>query len=188
MRKLVLLTLLASMLVALTAGVAVAAVTDFRERGTGTAEQISEEGCQNGGTCTDRVSGSVEGKPVDNPRMNAREGKPAGIMGKVSSDFSRAEQGPTPGTYSVPTSGSVRLADRDGGKIFLEIEGTTTGPQSGPNNATFEGTYTVTEGTGQFGDVKGGSGEAQFELTDPGTGEDSTFVASLDGTLRRSGR
>jgi hypothetical protein len=187
MRKLILLTLLAGTMVALTAGVAVAAVTDFRERGTGTAELISEEGCQNGGTCTDRVSGSVAGKPVDNPRMNASGDRFAGIMGTVSSDFSQATS-PTPGTYSVPTTGNIRLADRDGGRIFLEIEGTTTGPQSGPNNATFTGTFTVTKGTGQFSNVKGGSGEAEFQLADPGTGEDSRFVASLDGSLRRSGR
>jgi hypothetical protein len=72
----------------------------------------------------------------------------------------------------VPTLGDVRLADRDGGEILLEVGGTTTGPQSGPNNATFESAYTVTKGTGQFSNVKGGSGDAAaFELTDPGTGK-----------------
>jgi hypothetical protein len=43
MRKLTLLALLAGTMVVLAVG-AVAAVTDFRETGTGTAELISEEG------------------------------------------------------------------------------------------------------------------------------------------------
>jgi hypothetical protein len=36
--------------------------------------------------------GSVAGKPVDKPRITATEKRSAGIMGTVSSDFSRAEQ------------------------------------------------------------------------------------------------
>jgi hypothetical protein len=166
MKRVILLMLLTGMMVTLTAGVAVAAVTDFRERGEGTAEQTTPEGCQFGGTCTDRVSGSIAGKPVDNPRATTTEAGRAGITGTVSSDFSQAEEGPGgPGTYSVPTSGNIVLTDLDGERLFLDIEGTTTGSNTGPN-ASFEGTITVTKGTGKFRNVRGGHGDVEFEVTD----------------------
>ena len=175
-----------ALFVLLVSGVAWAVTfTDITEKGIGTSRQTSEEGCQfSGETCTDRVSGSIVGTPIDNPntRRTEEEGR-AGIAGSVTSDFSDPIVNAEAGTYTVPTTGSVRLNDPEGGRLFLTIKGKTTGELSG-GTATFEGTYTATGGTGQFRNVVGGRGDVEFEVTDEG--KRSTFKAFLDGSLRRA--
>jgi len=185
MRKLVLLLSSTALAVLLLSGAAWAVtITDITEKGVGTSRQTSEEGCQFGGTCTDRVSGSIVGTPIDNSntRRTDEEGR-AGIAGTVTSYFSDPKVDATAGTYTVPTTGNVRLNDTEGGRLFLTIKGKTTGELSG-GTATLEGTYIATGGTGQFRNVVGGRGDVEFEVTDEG--KRSTFKAFLDGSLRRA--
>jgi hypothetical protein len=185
MRKLVLLLSSTILAVVLASGWAWAATsTDITEKGVGTTRQTSEEGCQTGGTCTDRVSGSIVGTPIDNPneRRTEEDGR-AGLAGVVTSDYAEADVDPEAGTFTVPTTGNIRLNDAEGGRLFLAIKGKTTGDLTG-DNATFEGTFTATDGTGQFNDVIGGRGDVEFEVTD--TGKRSTFKAFLDGSLKRA--
>lgn len=184
MRKLVLLLSSTVLTVALASGWAWAATsTDITEKGVGTTRQTSAEGCQlKKEICTDRVSGSIIGTPIDNPneRRTEEHGR-AGLAGVVHSDYAEAKIGTE--TFSVPTTGSVRLNDSEGGRLFLSIKGRTTGDLS-DGTATFKGTYTATDGTGQFNNVIGGRGDVEFEVKDDG--KRSTFKAFLDGFLKRA--
>lgn len=185
MRKIVLLLSSTAFAVVLASGWASAATfTDITEKGVGTTRQTSAEGCQlKKEICTDRVSGSIVGTPIDNPneRRTEEEGR-AGLAGVVRSDYAEVEPNLEAGTFTVPTTGDIRLNDAEGGRLFLSIKGKTTGKLTG-ETATFKGTYTATGGTGQFKNVIGGRGSVEFDVTD--TGKRSAFKAFLDGSLKR---
>jgi hypothetical protein len=167
------------------AGPALAAkTTTISEKGSGTTEQTTPDGCQFGGTCTDKLEGKISGKPIDNRRKHSTPDRPAGIVGTLSADYSQATF-PTPTTFSVPVSGKVKLTDRDGGRLVLSIEGTLTGSTTGGQEATLVGTFTVTNSGGKLRDVRGGSGTVTAEIVD--SGEEGTFTAALEGTLKRKG-
>jgi hypothetical protein len=187
MRRITILTMLAVSLASLTiagAALAKAEVTNIAQTTSGTTESISEEGCQNGGTCTDRVMGSISGKPVQNPRAESIKGKPAGIVGTVSADYSDPQPGPEPDTFSVPASGKLVLTDVRGandGRLFISIvDGTLIGQNDG-SEATLKATFTIDRGTGKY---KGASGRGRTVADVVDEGETSTFTSTIRGYLR----
>jgi hypothetical protein len=188
MRRTMMLTALVSLLTAtfVLAGPALAAkTTAITEKGAGTTKSTSEEGCQNGGTCTDELEGELRGTPIDNPRRNSKPKHPAGITGTLSADYSQAVIN-VGGTFTVPVTGDVKLTDRDGGRLTLEIDGEMTGSTTGGQEATLEGDFEVTNSGGKLRDVRGGSGTILADIVDEG--ETSTFTSTLEGTLERKGK
>ena len=179
MRRTMMLTALVSLLTAtfVLAGPALAAkTTTIHEKGSGTTETVSEEGCQQGGTCTDRIEGSIFGKPVDNRRAKSSDTRRAGITGKLSADYGDRQ---ADGTF--PVTGELVLHNRDGGRLELSIEGHLTIVSN--NAATLDSDFNVTGSEGKLGDVRGGSGTMTAQIQD--NGDKSTFTSVFDGELQR---
>ena len=159
----------------------------FTETATGMQRPISEEevGCQdpNGptdGECTSVLEGSVVGSPITNPNDGEGGGPDsfAGFLAILMVDYSQATYTPT--TFSAPTTGEAHLQEPpglgDGDRITLDLQGTFSGNNDGTGPTTFEGTFTVTGGSGRFAGATGSG-----DLT--ATSENGRFVAELDGTL-----
>ena len=172
-RPLLLLALCMALALALATPAMAQTTQPITEEGTGTQELTSQPGCQNGGECTSELEGSVAGDPITNP--DAVE-PGAGITATLTADYSQVEQGPTPGTFSVPTTGTATLTDADGSTLSLDVQGTYTGSTAGTGPMTFAGTFTITGGTGRFA---GASGSGDLTATSQG----GTFTAQLDGEL-----
>jgi uncharacterized repeat protein (TIGR01451 family) len=152
-----------------------AQTTAINETGSGTAS-TSPDNCQNTGNrvCTTSVQGSVIGNPIANPSTTQ------GIVGTFTADYDDAVV--TGFTFTVPATGEVTLTDADGSRLFLSTVGNLSGPVT-PAGATltFDGTFEVIGGTGEF---NGATGEGDTAVTLTGSGTSSeTFTASLSGTL-----
>jgi hypothetical protein len=158
---------------ALIADPAWAQTTAITETGSGTAS-TSPPNCQNTGdrVCTTTVQGSIVGSPINNPDPTE------GIVGTFTADYDNAVV--TGATFTVPATDEVTLTDADGSRLFLSADGNLSGslaPAGAP--LTFDGTFTITGGTGRFAGATG-NGTIAAILTGSPSG---TFTASLEGTF-----
>jgi hypothetical protein len=123
--------------------------TTINETGSGTAS-TSPTNCQNTGNreCTTTVQGSVIGNPSTNPSTTQ------GIIGTFTADYDDADV--TGSTFTVPAEGEITLTDADGSRLFLSAVGDLSGPvEPAGATLTFDGTFEVTGGTGEFNGATG---------------------------------
>jgi hypothetical protein len=140
------------------------------EEGSGTLTSTSPANCSQTGSCTDTVTGVIQGTPINGTFTGSLTG----------TNFADAGGG----NYTADVAGTVTVTETStGDTLTLALEGEVTGDGTGVANAPFTttGTYTITGGTGRF---SGASGTGTVTSSGRDSGQTGTLDSlTLTGTI-----